>query len=85
MLPRTFDNPVVTISGIELVSLKLVTILAVGRTPASAPDPWSGSRIAHETEADGGVGRGPGGPPHFVNSLVNFRDTTLAEKIKKQQ
>ncbi|SRR5258706_4740694 len=31
-----------------------------GRTPPSAPDPRSGSS---ESEADAGVGRGPGGPP----------------------
>jgi hypothetical protein len=35
----------------------------VGRTPSSAPDP-PGPALAASEQADQGVGRGPGGPPH---------------------
>jgi hypothetical protein len=40
----------------------------VGRTPWSArvpPDPLFGRRLFRQ-QADDGVGRGPGGPPHLV-------------------
>jgi hypothetical protein len=37
-----------------------------GGRPSSAPDPGSGSTNALKTEADAGVGRGPGGPPHLA-------------------
>src|SRR6185503_1013681 len=40
---------------------------AVGRTPRPAPDPRSGFAIS---EADWGVGRGPGGPPHMSLMMV---------------
>src|SRR5665213_264872 len=38
----------------------------VGRTPSSAPDPWSGSSNTPKRNADEGVGRGPGEPPHLA-------------------
>jgi hypothetical protein len=43
----------------------------VGRTPTSALDPlvrlycWCGFTNSRRTEADEGVGRGPGGPPYI--------------------
>jgi hypothetical protein len=50
------------------------TAVIVGRTPQSArvpPDPLFGSKLSliHTQEADGGVGCGPGGPPHNECSL----------------
>jgi tRNA modification GTPase len=51
----------------------------VGRTPSSAPDPWSGSDLA-----DQGVGRGPGGPPHkrvLVSALTGEGIAQLREAI----
>src|ERR1035438_799707 len=48
----------------------------VGRTPWSARDalvPLQGLRYQHHAErqqADGGVGRGPGGPPHHSLRVV---------------
>jgi tRNA modification GTPase len=53
--------------------------LAVGRTPSSAPDPWSGSDLA-----DQGVGRGPGGPPHkriLLSALTGEGIAQLREAI----
>jgi tRNA modification GTPase len=53
--------------------------LAVGRTPSSAPDPWSGSE-----QADQGVGRGPGGPPHtrvLVSALTGEGIAQLRDAI----
>jgi len=38
----------------SLLNQKFVTKLAVGRTPSSALDPWSGLSITRETRADGG-------------------------------
>jgi hypothetical protein len=40
----------------------------VGRTPSSAPDPWSGFLL--QRKADEGVGRGPGGPPYFNSAAI---------------
>jgi hypothetical protein len=57
--------------------LQFVHEVTWGGRPRPRRTPWSGSRIAQETEADGGVGRGPGGPPHFVNSSIDFTNTTL--------
>jgi hypothetical protein len=42
-------------------------MIEVGRTPWSARvplDPLLAGLMTNPTEADGGVGRGPGGPPH---------------------
>ena len=53
--------------------------LAVGRTPSSAPDPWSGSDLA-----DQGVGRGPGSPPHkrvLLSALTGEGIAQLREAI----
>ena len=47
---------------------KMIEVGAVGRTPWSARvplDPLFATNITvHPKQADGGVGRGPGGPPH---------------------
>jgi hypothetical protein len=32
-------------------------------------------------EADGGVGRGPGGPPHMARFSMDFRDMTLGRSV----
>ena len=45
--------------------------------PALAAAPWSGS--SNKTEADGGVGRGPGGPPHFFQ-LQEASDEAVAPR-----
>ena len=47
----------------------------VGRTPGSARVSWDppfvdGIRFVPNREADEGVGRGPGGPPHYKCSIV---------------
>ena len=50
----------------------------VGRTPWSArvpPDPLFGAHLLHQ-QADEGVGRGPGGPPHLTRGL---REEVLAQ------
>ena len=50
---------------------------ADARVPCRTP--WSGSSNTAKTEADGGVGRGPGGRPHiadFSNKLQG-RETSL--------
>jgi hypothetical protein len=41
-----------------------------GGRPRPRRTPWSGSAITHEAEADGGVGRGPGGPPYIASWLL---------------
>src|ERR1019366_10217600 len=52
------------------------TAKVVGRTPWSARDalvPLPAQRYRHlarRQQADGGVGRGPGGPPHPVRALL---------------
>src|ERR1039457_5354332 len=57
----------------------------VGRTPWSARDalvPLPGQRYQHHAErqqADGGVGRGPGGPPHHSLRVV-FRPCHPSQK-----
>jgi hypothetical protein len=45
----------------------------VGRTPRSAAGPLAGF-ARHSWKADEGVGRGPGGPPHY--SLADHGGTT---------
>jgi hypothetical protein len=48
----------------------------VGRTPSSAPDPLVRPRYSTPTEADEGVGRGPGGPPHIGLSQETLETDT---------
>jgi hypothetical protein len=54
--------------------------MSVGRTPSSAPDPWSGSANAIQAEADEGVGRGPGGNRPTAGFVKELRkqDTSVA-------
>jgi hypothetical protein len=42
----------------------VVNCQLVGRTPWSAAGPLAGF-LRRSTKADDGVGRGPGGPPHY--------------------
>ncbi len=54
------------------VSLKLLQWKWGGR-PRPRRTPWSGCFVATKPEADEGVGRGPGGPPHFgANTLATI-------------
>src|ERR1700733_3818274 len=50
---------------------------AVGWTPPSAPDPWSGPANPREPEPDAGVGCGPGRPPHLPVTLASQRSNVL--------
>jgi hypothetical protein len=65
------------------MSLKFTTYFAVGRTPSSAPaftaagPPGPAPAKTLKVEADEGVVRGPGGPPHMPTFSMYFRDETL--------
>ena len=72
----------------SLLSQWFVTYFVVGRTPSSAPDPWSGFSNTLKAKADEGVGRGlcaeqPGGPPHFAqifNKLLGH-ETSIRSRL----
>jgi hypothetical protein len=77
-------RPYETIFLIVSVALYLLPTLWGGR-PRPRRTPWSGS--SNKTEADGGVGRGPGGPPHLATlaaSAVLFAAVTLSLVQNKQ-
>jgi hypothetical protein len=57
---------------------RIPVYVRVGRVPSSAPDPMV--RLSRRMpdfplaqEADGGVGRGPGGPPHHTSLFQELR------------
>jgi len=69
--PRQADHRHIEVAALNqfpasLLSQWFVTYFVVGRTPSSAPDPWSGISNTLKAKADEGVGHGPGGPPHFA-------------------
>src|SRR5579863_3286959 len=51
----------------ETAASKSKMAVFVGRTPAYAPDPLVRLKLG---VADGGVGRGPGGPPRILNKRI---------------
>jgi hypothetical protein len=73
-------RPYETIFFIVSVALYLLPAWSGGR-----PRPWSGS--SNKAEADGGVGRGPGGPPHLAAlaaAAVLFAAITLSLMQNRQ-
>jgi ADP-heptose:LPS heptosyltransferase len=55
--------------GVPLTEIPRAKLVLVGRTP------WSAQVPLDPPEADGGVGRGPGGPPHGYAILHPFATT----------
>ena len=54
-----------------------------GGRPRPRRTPWSGYAKPQETEADEGVGRGPGGPPHMTYSELLDTKESLMKKASK--
>src|SRR5438105_2334422 len=69
------------------VAIINIAIAQWGGRPRPRRTPWSGPAVTRETEADVGVSRGPGGPPHIACSLIpsvrNFGHLARIQAVQK--